>query len=91
MFCEILGNHSYLKDAIINLKKYFETLQAKIAELQNQSKLAQDQGDEGDAGVSVGNIAILNEKKTLISRSSSQQRLEVVCREMRIIYSFFSL
>ncbi|KAL3998071.1 N-terminal region of Chorein a TM vesicle-mediated sorter family protein [Acanthocheilonema viteae] len=61
------------QDAIISLKKYFETLQAKIAELQSQGKLVQDQGDKGDAGISTGDIPTLHEKK--ISRSSSQQSL----------------
>lgn len=65
------------KDAIISLKKYFETLQTKVAELQNQSKLVQNQGDESDAG----------EKKVVISRSSSQQRLVLLFREVSVFLS----
>ncbi|VDP11245.1 unnamed protein product, partial [Onchocerca flexuosa] len=57
------------QDALISLKKYFETLQIKIAELQNQGKPVQDQSD---AKIPANDIAMFHEKK-MLSRSSSQQ------------------
>lgn len=60
---------------MISLKKYFETLQEKIAELQNRDKPAQDH-DEADAGVTISDVPLLHEKKMLVARSSSQQRLD---------------
>ncbi|VIO96842.1 Uncharacterized protein BM_BM5678 [Brugia malayi] len=62
------------QDAMISLKKYFETLQEKIAELQNRDKPAQDH-DEADAGVTISDVPLLHEKKMLVARSSTQQSL----------------
>uniref|UniRef100_A0A915Q109 Vacuolar protein sorting-associated protein 13A n=1 Tax=Setaria digitata TaxID=48799 RepID=A0A915Q109_9BILA len=58
------------QDALIGLKRYFEALQAKIAELQKQDKRMQGQGG---AGVLFVDAAVPVEKKMLLSRSSSQQ------------------
>ncbi|KAM3721577.1 Intermembrane lipid transfer protein [Dirofilaria immitis] len=60
------------QDALISLKKYFETLQAKIAEFQSYGKSTQDQDD---GGTSVSNITVLHEKRMMISRSPSQQSI----------------
>ncbi|MCP9261141.1 hypothetical protein DINM_004225 [Dirofilaria immitis] len=63
------------KTMIVSLhqsEKYFETLQAKIAEFQSYGKSTQDQDD---GGTSVSNITVLHEKRMMISRSPSQQSI----------------